>query len=388
MTLRIAMRLVPVALLAASAPAVLALGDDAAKAPAAAAAAPSTDPKPPYAAVVLKEDARVRAGPSANFRVLDKLAKGTLVTVTAIESEFARVRVPGGVPVFVHGDLLDIAADGSARVARTDVLMRPTAGQDYFPLEGQKLQKGDMVTVLEKGIGEKGAWVKVLPPDRVEVFLHTSLLLPAGADAAKDGGLDRVAKDRRAAFAGGRGAEGAKADEGTFREMVSAAAAALAAAAEGMLPDDAETHRENLARVMTESNESVLRGKAAQISADMVERERVVLYSRARNDRESVRQDLEKRLAKIEADYRVKMDAVLKAAPQNAPRWSAVGTVRRTYDGYELVKGEVRLHRIESLRYDLDELIDTRVGINGKQIPVDPVSGHAIFRVDSLEILE
>ena len=155
-----------------------------------------------------------------------------------------------------------------------------------------------------------------------------------------------------------------------------------------MLPDDAETHRENLARVMTESNESVLRGKAAQISADMVERERVVLYSRARNDRESVRQDLEKRLAKIEADYRAKMDAVLKAAPQNTPRWSAVGTVRRTYDGYELVKGEVRLHRIESLRYDLDELIDTRVGINGKQIPVDPVSGYAIFRVDSLEILE
>ena len=60
MTLRIAMRLVPVALLAASAPAVLALGDDAAKAPAPAAAAPSTDLKPPYAAVVLKEDARVR----------------------------------------------------------------------------------------------------------------------------------------------------------------------------------------------------------------------------------------------------------------------------------------------------------------------------------------
>jgi len=380
-----ALLLASVALLAASAPAALAAGEEPAKAPAAPAA--SAGPAAPYSAVVVREDARVRAGPSANFRVLEKLAKGTVVTVTGVEADFARVRVPGGVPVFVHGDLVEVGEGGRARVSRTDVLMRPTAGQEYFPLEGQKLQKGDELVVLDRAMGEKGAWVKVLPPDRVEYFVHASLL--EAADASKDPGLDRIAKERRDSYASGKGSPGAATDEAGFQAMVAAAAAALAAAPDGSLPDRSEEHRENLARVMTESGDSALRGKAAGISQDLVERERIVLYARARNDRETVRQDLERRLAEIEADYRKKMDAVLKAAPRDAgPKWSAIGTVRRTYDGYELVKGEVRLARIDSLRYDLDELVNTRIGVNGKEVAVDPSRGLSILRVDSLEILE
>jgi uncharacterized protein YgiM (DUF1202 family) len=382
-SLRGALLLVAAAVCAAPGAGSLAADD----APAAAAPASAT----PYAAVVARDEARVRAGPSANYRVLEKLARGTVVVVTGSEGEFLRVRIPGGVPVFVHGDLLEAGGAGRGSVSRSDVLMRPTPGQDYFPLEGQKLQKGDALTVLERGLGEKGAWVKVLPPDGVEYFVHATLLEKAPADAANDPAVARLSSARRSAYADGAGAakDAARKAEGDLAALTAAAAAALSAAPADSLPPDAVLHRDNLTQVMTESADPALRSRAADLSGEYLERERQDLHAQARADRTTVQEELRRRLAEIEADYQRKLDEILKAAPKDAgPRWKAVGTVRRTWEGYELVKGEVRLHRIASLRYDLDEMVNLRVGINGKDVAVDPAKGLSIFRVDSLEILE
>jgi hypothetical protein len=349
----------------------------------------------PWVGATTAEDVRVRAGPSQNFRVLERLPKGTWVVVTSVEGEFARVRVPGGVPVYVHADLVDMGTGGkSATVTRGDVLLRATPGQEYFPLEGQKLQKGDAVVVLGRESGERGEWVKILPPDRIECFAAVKLLERRGGEAERAEDLARLAGERRDAYTGGRSAEAFRATQKTleaeFQQSVDGAAKALAAAPRHALPSDAGKIREGLTQVMTESDDASLRARAAAVSRDYAGREKNDRMSRARAEKAQVAADLEKRLVEIEAAYRKQIDGIGKAAPgAKAAKFEAIGTVRRNFDGsFELVKGEVVLHRIDSLRYDLDELTDLRVGIKGKDIKVDEERGIHLYRVDALEILE
>ena len=141
---------------------------------------------------------------------------------------------------------------------------------------------------------------------------------------------------------------------------------------------------------MTESGDPVLRGRAAAVSRDFAVRERTHLVAKAKAEKDAVAGELERRLAEVEARYRSRVDEILKAAPRpQGPKYNAIGTVQRAADGsFELVKGGVTLHRIESLRYDLDEMVGLRVGVNGKEVKVDPAKGLVLFRVDSLEILE
>ncbi len=141
---------------------------------------------------------------------------------------------------------------------------------------------------------------------------------------------------------------------------------------------------------MTESGDSALRAKAAGVSRDYAQRERGSLLSRAKAEKDTVAGELQKRLAAVEEKYRKRMDEILKAAPgSKGPKYHAIGTVQRETDGsYLLVKGGATLHHIDSLRYDLDELIGLRVGVNGTEVKVDPARGITLFRVDGLEILE
>jgi uncharacterized protein YgiM (DUF1202 family) len=357
------------------------------------APAPGPTAVDPYAAVTKGDDVRVRAGPSVNYRVLERLPKGAWVVVVGTDGEFSRVRIPGGVPVYVFGGLVEPKDGGKAVVARSDVLLRPTPGQEYFPLEGQKLQKGDELTVLGKEAGEKGEWLRVLPPDRVEYYVHGSLLERVAAAGEKASELERVASERRDAYTGGTEAvarkESSQKMEVDFRKMVEEAAAALQGAPADGLPGDSEKRRQDLTQVMTESGDPVVRGRAADVSKEYLERERVVLVTRARAETAAVRGELERRLAEVEAQYQARLAELLKASGQaRGPRFQAIGTVRKGLDGYSLVKGEVVLHRIESLRYDLDELVGLRIGVNGKEVVVDRAQGLTLFRVDALEILE
>jgi hypothetical protein len=356
-----------------------------------AAAAPAASDA--WVASVVKEEARLRAGPSLNFRVLERLKKGAWVVVTGTDGEFLRVRVPGGFPVFVSADLAEVGSDGkSVTVSRSDVLLRATAGQEYAPLDGQKLQKGDACVLLGREKGEKNDWLRVLPPARVECWLHKDLVERVAAVGEKAAELEKVALARRDAYTGGKEAEAAKIDaaarEAGYAATVKEAGAALAAAPAGTLPADAEARREALTVVMTESGDPATRAKAAAVSRDYAARERTDRLARAKTDRETVAGELERRLAEIEAEYQKRMEQILKAGPKpSGPKYQAIGSVVRNVDGtYDLMKGGVLVHRIESLRYDLDEMVDRRIGVNGTEVKVN--SSLTIFRVDSIEILD
>ncbi len=363
--------------------------------PAPAPAPAETAPAKGYVAVTTADEVRLRAGPSVNYRVLERLPKGAWVVVTGEDGEYLRVQVPGGVPVFVKADLCEVGPDGkSVTISKSDVLMRPTAGQEYAPLEGQKLQKGDTCALLAKEKGESSDWLRVLPPAGVEVFVHKSLLEKASGEADRAAELKRIELERRDAYTGGKETEAARADAATrekaFAALTAGAAAALAAAPADSLPADADRQREGLTQVMTESGDPVLRAKAASVSRDYAQRERVAMVARAKADKASVAGELQKKLAAIDEQYRKRMDEILKAAPRSpGPKFHAIGTVQRETDGsFFLVKGGVTLHRIDSLRYDLDEMVGLRIGVNGTEVKVDPAKGIVIFRVDGLEILE
>lgn len=357
------------------------------------APAPEADP---WVAVTTGDDIRVRAGPSVNFRVLERLPKGSWMVVTGMAGEFARVRIPGGVPVFVSADLCEAAADGkTAVVRRSDVLLRPTPGQEYFPLEGQKLQEGDSLAVLETAEGEGGGkWLKVLPPDRIEYFVHASLLERVAAEGERAEELARITLERRDGYTGGKEAEAAraaeKAREDGFAALVEAAVASLAKAPAATLPPDAAARQADLQQVMTESGSPATRGRASRVSRDYLVREKEMLVAKAKAESSAVAADLERKLAAVEERYRAAMAELLKASPRAAaPKHLAVGTIRRSRSGgYELVKAGVVLHEVESLRYDLSEFLDLRVGVNGKRIAVDASKGEEILRIDALEILE
>ena len=348
-----------------------------------------------YVAVTTADEVRVRAGPSADFRVLDQLKKGSWVTVVGKSGEFSRVRVPGGVPVFVSAELVRVAEDGrSGTVAKADVLMRPTAGQEYFPLENQKLQEGDVLTVLGKEKGESGEWLKVLPSEQVEYFVSATLLERVAEEGEKAADLARITLERRDGYTGGREAEAArealrKREEG-LAALVDGAARSLAKAPAATLPDDAGARRADLQKAMTESGEPGTRGRAARVSRDYLARERDMRVADAKAEKAAVAKDLEARLAAVEADYRRSLADLLQPAPRAAaPRYAAIGTVRcGGRGGYDLVKGNVVLHTIDSLRYDLAEVVGKRVGVSGKEITVDAARRLNLLRVDSLEILD
>jgi len=350
-------------------------------------------PPAPYVAATTGDAVRVRAGPSANYRVLERLPRGAWVVVTGTEGEFCRVRVPGGVPVFVSSDLVQVNADGTAEVAKTDVLMRATAGKEYVPLEGQTLQTGDRLTVLGKETGESGEWLRVLPPGHVEYFVHGSLLERLGDEAEKTEDLARIALERRDAYTGGKEAEAAReaarAREETFAKAVESAGAALTSAPGDALPDDAAAQRDALREVMTEAEDPAVRAGAVSLTRDYLLRERLVEIARVKAEKDAVRGELEARLAAAEARYRAEVDALTKVTPARAQRkFLAVGVLRSGLDGYELVKGEVVLHRVDSLRYDLGDFAGKRVGVNGRRIEVDPKKRVTLLHVDALEILE
>ncbi len=367
-------------------------GERAAEAPGAPGA---EDPAGAWVAVTTGDQVRVRCGPSANYRVLDYLPKGSWVVVTATQGDYCRVRIPGGVPAFVFADLVEVREGGKAVVAKTDTLLRPTAGKEYFPLEGQKLQPGEELTVLGKETVEGGDWLRVLPPARVEYFVAASLLERVGAEGEKGEDLARIALERRDGYTGGKEAaearEARRAREEAFARAVEAAAATRkAATAETELPAEWPAGRRALEEAMTESGDPSTRGRAAGIYRDYLARERQVEVARLRRDAATVKGDLERRLAEADARYRKALEDLLKVAPAPAAKkFAAVGTVRKEGSGeYALVKGEVVLHRIESTRYDLQEFTGKRVGVQGRTVDVDPRTRLRVLVVESLEILD
>jgi hypothetical protein len=158
---------------------------------------------------VTGNDVNLRCGPSIDHHDVGQLSRGRHLLEVGRDGEFVRVRVPGGVPVFVFGSLLDWDADegeqGALRckVAADDVLMRATPTTRHYPVHDQKLQRGQELVVLGTEETEKGAWLRVVAPAHVHVWIHERYVRPAdpaptahAIDRAADARLDELTNGR------------------------------------------------------------------------------------------------------------------------------------------------------------------------------------------------
>jgi len=259
----------------------------------------------PVCCEIAGDQVRLRAGPGTKHAVLASLDRGALVVLTGREGRWCRVRIPGGFACFVHKSLVKRGRDGAASVDASRVLLRATAGKDLLALE-TVLERGDELTVL----GEKGDWLRIVPPERVHLYVFEELLKELGPATEYRAAIQRSAAARRAGLLGT--VEKKIDEELKRRELKEAALAAGEAVLSG--GGDLEELTATLRRVSMDSDDDLTRGYANALLALLSLRRDAERLEKAlaEQDRERAEEvvDLEKRLAAAEKDYK---DALAKA---------------------------------------------------------------------------
>jgi len=132
-------------------------------------------PAPPFEGEVTGDRVYVRAGDGINYTVLGVASRGDRLSVTGRRFSWLSVPVPAHCTVWVHKDLLSLAAGGKeATVAkdRVNVRARPSLKTDVV---GQ-LPAGTRVKVVD-GDGE---WVGIAPPPQARAWVHSRFVRKAG----------------------------------------------------------------------------------------------------------------------------------------------------------------------------------------------------------------
>ncbi len=154
---------------------------------------------------VTGDDVFLRAGASVDFHDLGTTRRGDLLVVEGEDAEFLRVRVPGGLVLYVFAALVEWE-EGALRgtVRGDDVLLRATPSQSFRPLDGQKLARGDELLVLGAVEGDGGRWLRVLAPARCHAWIAARYTREAGETRSLAGVLERAGLARQDELTGGR----------------------------------------------------------------------------------------------------------------------------------------------------------------------------------------
>ncbi len=349
------------------------------------------------------DDVYLRSGPSIDHHDVGRLSRGDLVLEEARDGDFVRVRVPGGVALYVFAALLDW--DGGAlrcKVAADDVLMRATPTTGHYPLYDQKLQRGTELVVIGTEDTSRGRWLRVVSPPDVHVWIHARYVrvadpppapgvLAARARARLDvlsGGRtreerERLAAARRAAL-GERLREltekvdGGAADTGTLSGTLAAArrlALDAGDAAEPALRARALALVERITGLLEEAQKAAAT-RAAEAAANtgaQAERERAAAQRR-QQELEELRRHRE---AQAEAERR------RRAASRGAP--AAAGIVRVRAGKAVLEKDGAVVLELRSRKFRLADYVGKRVRLWGHRQEREDARDR--LEVTSLEVL-
>lgn len=133
----------------------------------------------PRSARVAADGATVRAFFDAKSTALAELAAGTPLLVVEVREPWARVQVPGGLDVWVHGDY--VAWSGSdGKIARANVNARPLPSTEPPSLPVGRFAAGAAVV----RVGHEGEWFRVRAPEALGAWVPLERIALLGAEPA------------------------------------------------------------------------------------------------------------------------------------------------------------------------------------------------------------
>jgi Bacterial SH3 domain len=343
----------------------------------------------PYLGRVTGNDVRVRSGPSLNHRVLDRLNHEGKVVVDGVVGEWMKVRVPGGVPGWVREDLLEIRGS-EAIVVKTRVLIRPTAGQDYLPLEG-RLEQNEKLRVLgkKKAPGEDLAWIRVVVPDRIPVFISAAYIEKLPGVVPSD--LEKLSSERRTKLiADAKPAVAAKtvaSRDDALRARIRKAEKALGRLGEEPDPTAAvDGLKRELQQVLAEADFAVTKVEAASAYKDILLFEKRRELAAARAEARLTEEELREAIRKADRKYQNEIKVLAQRAPVREMKFACIGWVHYRKGAWVIQKGGIPLYVLTSKLFDLQDFVGKKVGVHGPVIGEDPARGVCVIDVEAVEI--
>jgi len=166
---------------------------------------PAQDPAEPVLGKVVVEEARVFAmeAETQDATLPERLPREALVVVRARGSSFEgtgthfyKIGLPGGVPGYVHGKLLQEEEAGWGTVTGSHVFLRPTASSQKIPIA--TLALGTRLRLL----GKEREWYRVLASEETAVWMRAEDLALEGPIGGHAAALDKARAGALAAWQG------------------------------------------------------------------------------------------------------------------------------------------------------------------------------------------
>lgn len=133
----------------------------------------SDDTSPIRAALTSVDVAKVYAAGSANAFSIVELERGTPVEIVERHGDWLRVSIPGGLPLWVHGDY--VSQGKRAGVINSEgVRARPMPSTDSRSTPVGAFNRGDAVRILERA----EPWLKVLAPEWLTGWVSVDQVQP------------------------------------------------------------------------------------------------------------------------------------------------------------------------------------------------------------------
>ncbi len=127
----------------------------------------------PYLASLTGDRVRVRTGGSSNHFPFSTLRRGDPVVVVDEADGWANIQLPKWMPVFVHKDYVNLAADSwSGTVTANRLIVRVVPEKKHEPLGF--LSRGDRLEVLKV----HGKWLQIAPRTGLRAWVSARYLRP------------------------------------------------------------------------------------------------------------------------------------------------------------------------------------------------------------------
>jgi hypothetical protein len=339
-----------------------------------------------YAGEVTASKLQLRAGPGEAYQPVVALTKGDRVIVRGTHPDSPNwlvVEIPQGFTAWVFGRFISTKGDGTGEITASRLLVRPRPTTKYHHLNG-RLDKGEVVKILETKQTAEGPWVKILVPSRFPLYAHSEFLSNAGpVEEAMPKEVKDAPPAKEAVLADPQADQRFETLAAEIRPKLTSASTTaeiepLRRAVEEF--DSSGLSSTNRTRRYELLNE-ITRAELEAAKKELVEREKDIV------------ERLDHRLEEIERKYRERLQQIKSEYDRTRkPRYVATGIVSHRPDlfgrhpSFRIEEGGKMRYFLIATDYDLNKFVGKRVGVTGLTDP-ESGTGHRTVMVKRIEIL-